>query len=308
MGRRCGLTTNTDGNDAHSWAAFGASVRGTAHSRAELPNEDAVSFRSDDDGQWAVVAVADGHGHTLAVRAEAGARLAVNIATDAALSCWLDASGSANSDDDATANLLQGVVVGAWSAAVEADLAASPLSDAELEHSGDAASIAAHPALAYGTTLLASFALGDSIVVCQIGDGDIVAITRDGRILRPLRADSRLVGTRTTSLASKSATVDFRGSHIGDAEVEVVVVATDGYVNSFSADDGFATAGRDLWKLLHQIGPRAVEAQLGGWLESTSSDGTGDDASLAILYDRTSMADGSLDSQAATARSDSQDR
>jgi len=280
---------------AHRWAAFGASARGSAHARGDVPNEDAVAWQSDDDGRWAVVAVADGHGHSLAVRADVGARLAADIAVDAARSCCEGLSGEGDgSAGSATADRLQAAVLDGWLAAVEADLASRPLSDAELERSGDRQAIATHPGLAYGTTLLLSLAVGGSIVSCQVGDGDVVAIKRDGRTTRPLPPDNRLVGTRTTSLASRSARADFRSSHVvvDDESIEAVVAATDGYVNSFSADDGFATAGQDLWKLLHEIGPAAVENALAGWLESTSSDGTGDDATLAILYDRAHLAHG----------------
>ena len=69
------------------------------------------------------------------------------------------------------------------------------------------------------------------------------------------------------------------------ANAEILVVASDGYVNSFSAEDGFFAAGRDLWQLIHESGPEPVVEALAGWLESTSVDGTGDDATAAVLYD-----------------------
>jgi hypothetical protein len=274
---------------AHRWAAFGASVRGSAHVREARPNEDAVACRSDPDGRWAVVAVADGHGHTLAVRADLGSSLAVEVAVTSARSCWEHLGGQ---DDDVTgaeiaARMPQALTDG-WLAAVRHDLATSPLSEAELVTSGNPDALASHPELAYGTTLIVTMAAANSLVACQIGDGDLLGVTRNGSIFRPLRSDSRLVGTRTTSLASRTAPADLRSTQVDvDAtQIEVVVAASDGYVNSFSADDGFATAGRDLWKLLHELGPSPVEKALPGWLESTSTDGTGDDSTLAILFDQ----------------------
>jgi hypothetical protein len=247
-----------------------------------------VAWESADDGRWAVVAVADGHGHSVAVRAAVGASMAVAIAVDLARSCCRDAAGSDAPVNQETASRLQEELTAGWLAAVAADLEAAPFAESELDSSGDRDSLASHPALGYGTTLLVSLAVGSSIVSFQIGDGDVVAIRTDGDVLRPLPVDNRLVGTRTTSLASRSAISDFRGSHMtADRDgIEVVIAATDGYVNSFSADEGFAEAGRDLWKLLHEVGPSTVENSLAGWLESTSSDGTGDDATLAILFDR----------------------
>jgi hypothetical protein len=156
-----------------------------------------------------------------------------------------------------------------------------------LQRSGNPEALATHAEAAYGTTLIVSMATDKYIVACQIGDGDLVAVHSDGSTVRPLPPDNRLVGTRTTSLASRTAFSDFRSSHVdvGDHTLEVIVAATDGYVNSFSADDGFAAAGRDLWKLIHEQGPKSVEGALTGWLESTSSEGTGDDATLAIMFD-----------------------
>jgi len=282
------LTTSPGARDVQQWAAFGASVRGSAHVREALPNQDAVACRAGASGRWAVTAVADGHGHALAVRADRGAHLAVDIAIEAARSCWEEAGGRAGRfEGAAVAEQLPAAISRTWLASVEREVASSPFAPAELERSGNPEALATHPEIAYGTTLIVAMAVDSSVVACQIGDGDLVAVTASGGLCRLLPVDSRLVGTKTTSLASRTAFDDFRANHVeveGDA-IEVVVSASDGYVNSFSADDGFAAAGRDLWKLIHEIGPSSVEGALVSWLESTSADGTGDDASLAILFD-----------------------
>jgi len=269
-------------------------VRGTAHVREARPNQDAVGWRTGDAGRWAVTAVADGHGHSLAVRADTGARLAVDVALDAARSCWEDLGGEADRfAGGAVADELPAAVATRWLASVRQHLAASPFSPSELEGSGNAEALAAHPETAYGTTLIVVLAVAGSVVSCQIGDGDLVAVRRDGGVCRLLPADNRLVGTKTTSLASRTASSDFRSGHVevDEAAIELVVAATDGYVNSFSADDGFTAAGRDIWKLIHEVGPSSVEGALASWLESTSSDGTGDDASLTLLFDESDLAD-----------------
>jgi hypothetical protein len=241
-----------------------------------------------DGGAWAVVAVADGHGHSTAVRADVGARLAVQVAVESARSCWEALEPSSDQCAGAAiADALPAALVNGWRAGVERDLAAAPLLASDLERSGHPEVLAPQPALAYGTTLIVAMAVAGSIVACEIGDGDLVGVTRDGSLLHPLPTDSRLVGTRTTSLASRTALDDFRSGHVDldNTSLEVLVAATDGYVTSFSADDGYPKAARDLWKLLHEMGPDPVREALGGWLESTSSDGSGDDASLAILFD-----------------------
>ncbi len=283
------MTTNPPDKGRPHWDAFGASVRGSAHVRDGLPNQDAVACYCGDGGAWAVVAVADGHGHSTAVRADVGARIAVQVAVESARSCWEALETETDRCPGAAiADRLPAALVNGWRAGVERDLAAAPLDASDLERSGHPEALSPQPALAYGTTLIVAMAVAGSIVACEIGDGDLVGVTRDGSLLHPLPTDSRLVGTRTTSLASRTALDDFRSGHLDlhDTSLEVLVAATDGYVTSFSADDGFPTAARDLWKLLHERGPGPVHQALNGWLESTSGDGSGDDASLAILFDQ----------------------
>lgn len=282
------MTTSPPAKAPRHWEAFGASVRGTAHVRDGLPNQDAVACHAGDGGAWAVVAVADGHGHSTAVRADVGARLAVQVAVESARSCWEELeAGSDQCAGAAIADRLPAALVSSWRAGVERDLATTPLGASDLERSGHAETLGSEPTLAYGTTLIVAMAVAGSIVACEIGDGDLIGVTGDGGLLHPLPTDSRLVGTRTTSLASRTALDDFRSGHVDleNVSLEVLVAATDGYVTSFTADDGFPIAARDLWKLLHEMGPDPVHNALGGWLESTSSDGSGDDATLAILFD-----------------------
>jgi hypothetical protein len=253
-----------------------------------VPNEDAVGCHLDESGRWAATAVADGHGHALAVRADKGARLAVDIALEAARSCWESLGGQAERfAGAAVAERLPAAMASSWLASVERDLAQMPLTASELDSSGNREALVTHPEIAFGTTLIVALAVAGSIVACQIGDGDLVAVNHDGTVFHLLPVDSRLVGTKTTSLASRTAFDDFRTGHVDadKAGIEVVVAATDGYVNSFSADDGFAAAGRDLWRLIREKGPSSVAGALPSWLESTSTDGTGDDATLALLFD-----------------------
>lgn len=292
------MTSDAGAVQAHRWAVFGASIRGPAHARDALPNQDAVAWRSDDAGRWAVTAVADGHGHSLAVRAERGSRLAVEVAVDVAGALGEGLSYKPGYSVPATMSAaLPASIADGWLASVRGDLRAHPLLSAELERSGNSDALSAHPALAYGTTLITSLAAGRSIIACQIGDGDLLGVNRDGTVFHLLPTDVRLVGTRTTSLASETAFTDFRSGHLDTAgvPVEMLVAASDGYVNSFSAEHGFLAAGRDLWKLTHESGPTPVAAALTGWLESTSADGTGDDATVAVLYDTSCFAGACID-------------
>ena len=59
--------------------------------------------------------------------------------------------------------------------------------------------------------------------------------------------------------------------------VILVLLATDGYANSFREDRGFLKVGTDLLGMLRSDGLDHVKANLGDWLRETSEGGSGDD-------------------------------
>lgn len=63
-----------------NWRTLTASVRGAAHERSGLPNQDAVRVARFDEGRALLVALADGHGSAKNFRSQPGARLAVATA------------------------------------------------------------------------------------------------------------------------------------------------------------------------------------------------------------------------------------
>ena len=144
-------------------------------------------WRSDEAGRWAVTAVADGHGHALAVRAERGSRLAVDVAVDAAQAlseALRDEPASLHSS--AVTEGLPVAITNGWLASVHEDLDADPLSSLELERSGNVEALATNQALAYGTTLIVSLAAAGFVVACQIGDGDLIGVSGDGTVFPAL--------------------------------------------------------------------------------------------------------------------------
>ncbi|MDA8039043.1 MAG: protein phosphatase 2C domain-containing protein [Actinomycetota bacterium] len=287
------MSKRTTGVKAHApeWWACGASVQGVNHLRTGSPNEDAAAWRTARDGRWGAACVADGHGHALAVRAAEGARLAVSVAVQLASGIGDELS----SGDVATSRVedelaeLPARLVAAWAQAIERRMEEAPLTKAELDGLGsERQALDRHPLVAHGTTLLLAIAGGGLTLVSQIGDGEVLSVDEAGTVARPVPGDSRLVGSNTTSLASPSAVGEFRSALLGadGNSPALIVLATDGYVNSFAVEAGFLAVGRDLLLLLREAGPESVARSLPEWLETTSRDGSGDDASMALLVDR----------------------
>ena len=276
------------------WQVAGASAHGAAHVREGLPNQDAIATWTPgaDAGAIAIVAVADGHGGARHFRSAIGAGIAVQATVEAlrTLAPRLDA-GDAPERSRIAAVDVPTRIVAAWSEGVRRHLAAAPLTEAELRAveaaEGRAAreAVAADPQLAYGATLLGAAAAGGCALLAQLGDGDILAVAPDGTTSRPLPADERLIGNRTTSLCQPGAAGDFRTLVVDTdrAPVALLVLATDGYANSFRADAGFLQVGGDLLRMLGESGIAAVREALPGFLADASANGSGDDVTVGLL-------------------------
>lgn len=273
------------------WGSIGASVRGASHVREGSPNQDALLVAERAGACMALVA--DGHGGARHFRSAAGARLAVEAAADVLQQLApAFAQGDAAARAQLAATELPTRVVEAWRERVHHELVQTPLDAGELEalrtaEGADAvAAVQADPLLAYGATLLAAATFGDDgLVIAQLGDGDVLLVDAQGRTRRPLPVDERLTGNLTTSICRAEAASDFRTAVVaaGPADAALLVLATDGYANSFRSDADFVKIGGDFLGLLHRHGPDAVQQQLPDILAHASTHGSGDDITVAML-------------------------
>ena len=287
------------------WRAIGASVRGAAHGRTGLPNPDAIAWAAadgrgarpgsatdEDSGSAALVlTVSDGHGSAKCFRSASGARFAVEAALDVVNRLL---ASPPDVTDLAALQAATEAMVWRWKAAVAADVCAHPLTEAELDTverkdgPGARRAVECNPGLAYGATLLAALATDAYLVYFQLGDGDILAVADDGEVVRPLADDPRLFADATTSLCARDAARQFRVGlqRLGDGAPPppaLIVLATDGYANSFRTDAGFVKVGADLLETVRREGLEAVDACLASWLHEASEFGSGDDVTVGIV-------------------------
>jgi hypothetical protein len=278
------------------WHVFGCTVEGASHRRAGRPNQDAIDWLATYGGECPLVALAlaDGHGGPRYVRSDVGAQLAVRAARailrDLGLAYYR--SGSLAGVKQLAEHRLPSLLVRCWQQLVDTHLAGLPLTAPELEPLGaDVRSgLEASPHIAYGATLVATLATTDFLLYVQLGDGDIVAVDAAGQAERPpLPVDTQLFGDATTSFCMADAWRFVRTyfQPLAERPPELVLLATDGYANSFVSENDFLQAAADICTLVDQKpvdGVRLLRQEMSGWLRTTSEQGSGDDISLGILY------------------------
>ncbi len=278
---------------AAAWRALGASVRGAAHVQDGLPNQDALLLDAAAARRGrAGIAVADGHGGARHFRSATGSRLAVSAAREA-MQAMLPAFEAADSTARAemASIALPRRIVQRWAELARAELAARPITQDEWRRLQEAdgpdgvARVHNNPLLAYGSTLLFALALPGAMVLGQIGDGDLVTVDADGSVRRPVPPDDRLAGQFTTSLSRPGAEHDFRCvvREGAQARPALVLLATDGYANSFRESGDVLEMSQAFVAWLQRHGTGSAEARLPAMLEHATHHGSGDDITVALL-------------------------
>ena len=262
------------------WQAIGQSVRGAIHERSGRPNQDAIRWLPESGcTPLLVVAVADGHGSVRYSRSHIGAQLAVEKSAELIHEFLVT---HANEDNLSLVkhlahDWLPGTLVRNWQKAVAEHVTAHPLSQSD---NSDEISIA------YGATIIAVGVTAKFVIYLQLGDGDILTVDENGEVSRPLPGDDRLFANETTSLCAPEAWRDFRVNFqpLSHSRPALILLATDGYPNSFRDDSGFLKVGSDLLRMIKQDGLSSVEKNLGGWLLDSTQAGSGDDVTVGMLY------------------------
>jgi hypothetical protein len=275
------------------WYITGKSVRGTIHRGNDLPNQDCIAWVQEetDIGEDTVLSLADGHGSEKYFLSHIGARIAVQVANDILYQFAQASAGLSLTDIKVGTERLPFQIVRQWRQLVEDDWnSPERLKEAEgwLDNPEIVRAAETSPLIAYGTTLLSVLVTERFILYLQIGDGDILAIDAHGEITEPVPPDGRNIANETTSLSNPTAMRDFRVEfRRRDSSVPaLIMLATDGYANSFLTRTGFHKVGSDIWQMIRadgEAGWQAVEKQLEGWLQRTTELGSGDDISVGLL-------------------------
>ncbi len=278
------------------WRIIGETVPGASHIRAGIPNQDSILYVRESNRTLPIVlSVSDGHGSPKCFRSDRGSRFAVKKAAYLISEFLDERRGKFDlAEIESQKDYLAGEFVRRWRETVEADLKKEPFAEKEfenLEKKSDARArklVEDNPLLAYGATSLSVAMEEDFILYLQLGDGDMLTVSETGEVTKPLPEDGRLLANETTSLCLPKAENDFRflvQKISPEQSPAMILLSTDGYLNSFSSEAGFFQAATDIQDMLRaENGFDAVSENLKGWLEEATQMGSGDDCTVGIIY------------------------
>jgi hypothetical protein len=275
------------------WHIIGGSIQGASHKRSGQPNQDAIAqFPASGESLPLILAVSDGHGGAKYFRSDKGASFAVAAAIDT-LSQFQQSLASFSNSSWLEEHLTKSLV-NTWRGKVNAHLNDEPFTDENLrlleEKEGPAARqiVEDNPVLAYGATILAVMITESFIAYLQLGDGDILTVSEQGKPDSVFPVHSKHFANETTSLCSSNAWCDFQfrveNISISSLLPALILLSTDGYKDSFSSDEEFRKVGSDLFEMIHSDKLEEIKSNLLSWLSEATRIGSGDDITLGILY------------------------
>lgn len=278
------------------WRVIGETVPGASHLRAGIPNQDAIlQLRESSRSLPVILSLSDGHGSDKCFRSNLGSRFAVKKAVEV-IGEFLDARRGAfdlAEIEKEGKEFLGKEFLRRWRKVVEDDLKKKPFTPAELdrlkEKDGEKAVklVEDNPLLAYGATSLTIAVEETFVIYLQLGDGRILTVSEKNEVATPLSEDERLFANETTSLSMAKPETDFRffvQKITAENYPALILISTDGYVNSFSEEAGFLKAATDFYEMLGSEGHDFINENLKTWLEEATRMGSGDDTTVGIIY------------------------
>jgi serine/threonine protein phosphatase PrpC len=272
-------------NTGLGWA-FGTSRTGALHRKNNHPCEDAFALWSGSAGAvpCIAVAVADGHGDPRHDQSRTGSALAVQSAVEELVSFHRMHL------HDTPPNIIRSEFRADFPRRVSRRWRESVIEDARRrELAGTVTEETATGIFTrYGSTLISASIIADTILIGQIGDGDIVLVRPDGTVECPIPGDTSLMGSETRSLSSRDAHMLWRTATLDRGEGGVLIAATDGVSDSFDGSEGpeFMKFIQSLVARIGQYGVENVADAMNNWLDRYSELASGDDMTLVFVLIR----------------------
>lgn len=285
---------------------FNITERGFLHIKKGIPCEDSSGSFEDNGGEYAIAVVADGHGDPACFRAEKGSQFAVTACIES-LKEFAEAVLGNNQDGSTSALLeklsygksaenvlrqLTNSIISRWGQLVSEDISSNPCTDEEYELAGAMADVYRKGDKLlhiYGTTLIAALLVCNYLILIQQGDGRCDVFYEDGTVDQPIPWDDRCFENVTTSLCDSDVVTSFRHCVVPVDKRKAIAcfLTSDGVEDSFTNEpmDGVHTFNRGLCAMYFTAGQGHFLEELHSILPGFSESGSGDDISIAGIFD-----------------------
>ena len=252
------------------------SVRGASHEEDGSCCQDSARVYIAED--FAVAAVADGHGSEKHFRSAAGSEMATRIAIRS-LCDFKERNGGfhevfGHGESRAARRIAANMICG-WNSEIAAHIRLLPLNERERAVNEKYGGITNE--VMYGATLIVACMFEGGCFGLQIGDGDFCALY-GGEMISPMPEDVKLVGNLTTSLCDNDAIGNFR-YFFTDKAFDGVMLSSDGLINSFLNVEDYLKFGRRVLSAVSGDAMRPLEEHL----KTRSRCGSRDDISISAI-------------------------
>jgi len=283
-----------------NWKITVASVKGAVHEKSNAPNQDSYIQQIFSDNRF-VFALADGHGSRKCFRSEAGSKLAVTIAAEVIE----DVLNHFTLEDKLNAKLIKKdiplKIIESWKTAIDKQLENCPITEEENGQltPSEISVVEKNKYIVYGSTLIVSFFYDGYIICWQLGDGNILFVSDQGKSSMPMGKDTTMIANETYSLCMKSAEDYFNIKVFKDSDpmLRLILVSSDGYANSFRSEEGFLKVGTDILNIIDDEDFQVIEDELEEWLTGTMISGSGDDITAGVFFRQIMTSENSEDIQ-----------
>lgn len=285
------------------WVINGDTVRGTSHTVEHISNQDSIYWIHSIQKDVGILSVADGHGSDTYFRSEIGSKIAAKIATRTMFR-FFTKYHSSSTDFSGVRDIIRfsipKLLVKNWNDEVRYHVTKNPFTNDEVSKFLNIGGpygknkLDTHPQIAYGSTLLTAVVTKEYVLLFQLGDGNILVVDEFRNVILPFEKNIENCDeencivpiNHTNSLCMNSSWLKFNvGIYSSyDLKPNLILLATDGYYNSFKEETGFRKIGTDYLDIMNNYGPEYMRSRLQFLLKETSQRGSGDDITLGYLF------------------------
>ena len=276
-----------------NWIVLTESVIGASHTISKKPNQDCIRSKQYTDnnfGQVTIVALADGHGSDKYCRSDIGASVAVDVAIDEIVALLKFHPFSYH--ELSQLKKLPTIFVSSWREKVQKHYHQVSLTEEELlilkntsKEKPDKGNN--FPFFLYGCTLLVICITDEHTIYIQLGDGDILCLDNKEKVYHPIKSNPELMANETYSMCMVNPEkyfIIFSQKLTDDLQIpELIMLASDGYKNSFVTNEDFFKVANDYCKMFDSYLSKKIQENLSKFLSNTSMNGSGDDISIGLI-------------------------